>query len=281
MTTTKPPVGRRGRQRQRGAPEVTTAVRPSNAARRDSDHRHQRLWNSGEVSSRVIASRREPARRIALAAWPAAAAGRGGVGDRRRVALADAAGEAAGPVDAPQHRLRPRPVGGAVGPAVRRRRVPQRLAEAGQDAGQAGTPVGRHVQRADAWRPHIPAACAAWCRAARRRQLHQRGGSRARGRLRCRAARPRCGGPRPAAGRRRRNAAPASWPGSGGSRDDSARNRSAATPPASPGGKDWPHHRLLARFMAARAEAEARRVRLHLDRPAGQDSCEAVTSAWV
>ena len=119
-------------------------------------YHRQRLWNSGAVNSRVIASRREPARRTACSVSAVQQRAERGLGQVGGVAAAlrggHAAGNAIGPVDAAHHRLRRGPVAGPVAPAIRLRRVPERLAEAADHARQVhvGSFLRRQVERAQA-----------------------------------------------------------------------------------------------------------------------------------
>ena len=190
-----------------------------------------------------------------------------------------------GPVDPAQHRLRRGPVGGAVGPAVRLRRAPDRLAEAGQDrrSGSAGR-SGRQVQRAQRWRPRRSSGVRSLVpRLPGRRQVSTSaadGGAQIA--VACRAARPSMrrtasGGGSSATKWRTSLVARKRWVAGW-----SARKRRAATPPASPGGKRLAHHGLLARLMRMRAEAGSRADRRSrsIDQPVRM-LAKAVTSAWV
>ena len=161
---------------------VIRPPRPANAApppdrnrlaRLVIDRRHRR-WNSGEVSRSVIASRREPAWRIAVSVASAAvgpsAASASSSGSRSPMR----AGEPVGPVDAAHHRLGRGPVGGAVGPAVR---LPARSRPAGPDrpgfrAARAG--VGGQAHRAQAGDHQFLRRLAFRRRAARQREGRQR-----------------------------------------------------------------------------------------------------------
>lgn len=99
-----------------------------------------------------------------------------GVGDLKGFGCADAGGEAVGPVHPAQHGLRRRPVGRAVGPAVRRRRGPERLAQAADDAHRHVGPLfRRRVERADPGRGVVERGAQLGPRPPRRRQRHQRG----------------------------------------------------------------------------------------------------------
>ncbi len=147
------PVGRRRGQRQRGAAQGEGGAQPEqrraagqgrSRAGSGQVQASQRLWNSGEASSRVSASRREPARRdlpsVAALQQRAQAVARASCSGPAPAA----SGQAVGPVHPPQHRLRARPVGGAVRPADRERRVEHRLAQPAARPAQ----VGRCVRRA-------------------------------------------------------------------------------------------------------------------------------------
>jgi len=96
------------------------------------------------------------------------------VGQLDRIVVADATGEPVGPVDAPHHRFRRRPIGCPVGPAVRRRRVPQRLAQPAKNSHQRGHGGGIQVQRPRAGDHQLLRRLEFCARLPRRRQRGQR-----------------------------------------------------------------------------------------------------------
>ena len=216
-------------------------------------------------------------------AWRAVAAGRG----RRRRSPPESLSpirpaKPLGPVDPAHHRLRCRP---SRRPVRASRSAPGRSKAAGRGRpgcrGSAGSARPARPARGS-WRRRSRAACGFSCPAcqASSSPTSAGGGGAQIAAVSRRIALDR-GARRRAAARRRRNGAPAWWRGSDASRDGWRGSAAPRRRLPRRRGNVLAHQGLLAGFMDARAETEARRVGFQVDRPAGQDCANAVTSAWV